>query len=594
MRKLLTTLFLLFACFVGSFAVHNVNATGETPYLTVSQTDFTVTETDSGNARNYVITLTYNGTENLPTSDTSNYQATEVAVYASESTETPLYVSGFQGTEDTLTIRISKTNHNSDGRLGYNTVNPEIIRFAAPTVLKLNGTLTGDYEGIRFEEGLTLTRTTGDVEWAVAEASDDEPSVEAYTETLDRENAVFTWSETDGLFVLDFTVAYIPQTTIDYETTLSVRQNNLVSAGEIVVRQQAGENVLRCTFSPYTTDEEILSVAVTDGEVYDSVGNVTFSLTETLSYYKYADGSWETEKYVRVRETVGGQTTEKKVLAEGEYTLATPEFSTTKAFVGWVWNDKLYAAGATVDLEAYTELSLDVEALYIGYALKRGASIRYDEVGTSSGIRFASVLQRDEAWQPYVKAIGVIVMPKDKITTAEFTWQNYNGDGQAKNFSVTADAIDFQNGATFTLNAAITEVLARNYNRTFAARAYIVLDYHGTETYVWEDYTEERTVYYVAGQALQKGGVNDTQKKILQTYIDGVMVIAYDGTQTVVESEKVTAAETTVSGTQTTVRLTTTTTSIGAVTYNGERVKTYSQAYADGVLTLVIQTGGVE
>lgn len=594
MRKLLTILLLLFACFVGTFAVHNVTATEELPYLSVSSSDFTVTETNSNNTRNYIITLTYSGDGDLP-SNNNAYDASSVSVYASEEDTNELYLKSLTAKPKEIVVYLSKTNH-SDGRLGYTEANPEIIRFEAPTVFTLSDISAGSYAGIRFEEGLTLTRATSEVEWAVAEASADEPPIEAYTETLKKENAVFAWLETENLFALEFTVAYVPEVTIEYEATFSVRQNNLVSVGEISVSQQAGENVVRCTFLPYSTDEEILSVVITDGEVRNSAYAVAFSLTETLSYYKYADGSWETEKYVRVRETVDGQTIEKKVLADGVYTLSKPELSTSKTFVGWIWNGALYAEGTAVNLETYTALSLDVEALYIGYALKRGASIRYDEVGTSSGIRFASVLQKDgyEKWQPYVKAIGVIVMPKDKITAEDFIWQNYNGDGKAKNFSVTADKIDFQSGTSFTLNASITEVLARNYHRAFAARAYLVLDFHGTETYLWEDYTEERTVYYVARQALQKGGLNDAQEKILQTYIDGVMVITYDGAQTVVESEKVSGAETTVSGKQATVRLTTEITGIGAVTYNGERITDYSQSYGDGVLTLVLQIGGAE
>ena len=129
----------------------------------------------------------------------------------------------------------------------------------------------------------------------------------------------------------------------------------------------------------------------------------------------------------------------------------------------------------------------------------------------------------------------------------------------------------------FHLRATVSKVLESNYNRAFSARAYLVIERNGEREYVWEPYVCERSVYQVATLALEENEtaneLSATQKTILNDYVNEVANIVNDGESAIDENGYIT------------VVLTTERKSVSALTYNGKRVKKFTQSYADGKLT---------
>ena len=455
---------------------------------------------------------------------------------------------------------------------------------------KISSPNTSTWLGIEFQDGLCLEKTEDDV-WILKE-----PQIETeettYELSLNETPVSLSWNAEKTLLEATVALPFTTQTQASYTATLTILQNGTPISFTAV--QNAGESLLCLQLNGYAVplDNEIPCICMQGGDLTDLENKVQVTVTGELCFYEYVDGSWATEKYVQIQETVLGKTTDRKLSVLEVYTFLKPQVQTDKLYVGWIFNGELLYAGETIALASYTKRSLNVEAVFLNYRLILGASIRYDEFGDSSGIRFGAKLSMEDfnGFKEYIKGVGIIVMPSDLLKSADFTLENYNASGEAKNFFIPNDSIS-SNKQEFTLYATLAKVLQTNYNRTFCARAYLLTQ---DGTYVWDSEMIRRSVYEVATSVMdehkEKSTLKTWQVNIIETYLDGVANITYKNGLATVDtsalSPVITAVEAVENSGLVTLSLTTGTTRFACITYNGKRIKNANQSYQNGILTV--------
>ncbi len=562
----------------------------EKTYLQVKSSDFTVCYSDNKPVQGrYNIALEYSGNEDLPhnVNTYSNYalevDGAEFCLY--EETGSPInlnYVSHYDSPK--RMVFVFKTTASGE-KVGYT---DEIDVLTIEKGAKLGAQDATNYLGIEFTDGLTLVKTGK--EWSVQETqSEEEENCEV---ELNATNVELSWNKDTALLEATIALPFTLDTDVSYASTLDVRLNNI--AETVTAIQYAGEPKVRLLFENYVapSENEIPCIRIKDGKLTDSESGTVIAASGDISFYEYVDETWATEKYVQLKETVLGITTERKLSAEDTYLFALPQAETDKLYLGWVFQDELVQAGKAVEIASYTKRTIETEAVLVSYGLINGASIRYDQTGDSSGIRFGAKLLTEDfaAFEEYIQGVGIIVMPSDLLGVSEFTLANYGAAGQAKNFFVPSAEI-VSEGEYFTLYASIVKILKSNYNRSLYARAYVLTE---NGDYLWTSNVEKRSVYQVATAIMEihkeKENLETWKTTIVETYLNGVANVTYEnGTTKLISSALspvITAAETVENGNFVTLTLTTQKTSFAAITYNGKRVKNATQSYADGVLTI--------
>lgn len=583
------TFTLLLSVLFSPNAFFGVQAEGKT-YLQVKSSDFTVCYSDGKPVQDrYRIALEYSGNENLPHNvDTYSNYALEV-----DGAEFCLY----EGTGSLINLHYV-SHYDSPKRMVFvfkTTANEEKVGYADTIELltiekgsKLGAQDATNYLGIEFTDRLTLVKTSEG--WSVQETQSEKE--ESYEVELNATNVGLSWDQDSALLEATVALPFTRNADVSYASTLDVRLNN--STETVTAIQYAGELKIRLLFKNYVAplDDEIPCICIKAGKLTDSESGTKITVSGNISFYEYVDGTWSTEKYVQLKETVLGATTERKLGAGDTYVFALPNAQTDKLYAGWVVQGRLVQAGEKVELASYTKRTIETEAVLVGYDLLNGASIRYDQTGDCSGIRFGAKLLMEDfaAFGEYIQGIGIIAMPSDLLGEAEFTLANYGAAGQAKNFFVSRAEIESE-GKYFTLYASIVKILQRNYNRPFCARAYVLTE---NGEYLWASTVEKRSVYQVSTLLMdeykEKANLETWKTTILETYLNGVVNVTYANETTKLVSSAlspvITAAEVVENGNLVTITLTTQKTSFAAITYNGKRVKNATQSYADGVLTI--------
>lgn len=560
----------------------------EKSYLQLKSSDFTVCSSEKFLNSYYRIALEYSGEENLP----HNVESFISYGLELDGKEFCLY------TKDNNLVNLSRVSHydspkkiafdinvkaNGD-KVGY-TKNIEILTIKEGA--KLAAQDATNYLGIEFTDGLTLVNNDG--VWSVQETQSEE---DHYAVELNATNVGLSWDTDSALLEATIAVSFTQDTDVSYVSTLDVRLNNSLETVSAV--QYAGETTIRLLFENYVAplDNEIPCIRIQDGELTDSNSGTVVSVSGDISFYEYVDGTWANEKYVQLKETVLGETTERKLGETDTYVFARPQVETNKMYAGWTFQGELTQAGETVKIASYTKRTIETEALLLDYSSITGASIRYDQTLDGSGIRFGAKLYMEDfaAYGEHIQGVGMIVMPSDLLGAEEFTLANYDAAGQAKNFFVDSEKI-VSNGEYFTFYAVIAKVLQSNYNRVFFARAYVLM---ANGEYLWTTNVEYRSVYEVATAIMDKhkeeANLETWQTTILEAYLNGVANVTYEnGTTQLVSSALspvITAAEAEENGNYVTIKLTTQKTSFAAITYNGKRVKNATQSYDGGILTI--------
>lgn len=459
------------------------------------------------------------------------------------------------------------------------------------TQLEANTYYSGVYAGIRFK-GDTVFERDGDVWSCVIE---DEPTPTGATVALG-ENTVtdFIWNETENRLEAKIALPYSSTETARYEGNVVYSVSGAEYSGTAIAQQEAEILTIAFENSEILKGGTGISITLSDTTlISEELG--TLALTGEITYYGYSDGVWLTEEYIEIRKIIGEETSvERLALDSTAYTLPTCEKAEEKLFIGWKYQGALYRTGDELPLENGTKV-FETEAQYLSYSLMDGASIRYGKNASDSGIRFTAKLYRSdfEKNAGYIRSVGIILMPNDLITEdKEFVLSNYNGDKQAERAYREAANITFDSTGLFKMNVAIVNVLDGNYNRVFSARAYAVVEYATGADYVWEDKIENRSVYQVATNALNDENrdtvFTEAQITLLESYVNGVVNVTYDGTTATIvcaaETPAINAATVSISDGVVTITLTTEVTRFFAITYNGVRIRGAGQVSGDGTL----------
>ncbi|MBQ3505902.1 MAG: hypothetical protein IJA89_03925 [Clostridia bacterium] len=360
--------------------------------------------------------------------------------------------------------------------------------------------------------------------------------------------------------------------------------------------QPAGVPLLNFDFSIESYNNvQPTKIVIQEGQRFiKEIGGI--QLADNLILEKTGD-TWEVAAAaptVSVSITVNGVTTKEEMRTDATYTFPSVDVEENQTFVGWEINGERYAVAESVKIaDCINEetQSVEIRAVCLNYALKTGAAIRCDKDMSSSGIRFTAILNAVDELPTYITGLGVIVMPQDLMDKADFTLENYSGDGQAKNFFAQRADISADMDNTFEFWATIISVLEENYNRTFAARAYLTVQTReGGVQYIWCEKIETRSVYQVATLAACDENFPAEHMKIVQTYLNKVVNITYDGNTiklvTVATTPVIKSIDAEKKNETVVLTLETLETDFPAVTMNGIRIKDYSVQRIENELTI--------
>lgn len=609
--------FIMCLCF--ALALHSISATASgTLYLEIKPGDFvcnTTTEYDS----TYTITFDYtDNSKSLPHSGFQAYVLKENVLLSANGGTEKVRLQGVRGNK-TASISFS---FNATADNGYTAFSSAINSFTFYDELFIDANANycnnnpNGYQGIQFVGAMTFERNGNS--WVCVTNSDDEgenggdsaPDTDLdgkneYTCDLQGASSAPVWNSTQKTLSVNITLPYKVTETLVYTGTPEIIVEGVNYDGEIIATQEADTNILQLDFC----DAEVLypgtglSLTINDTTLtHEKWGSLT--LAGSVTYYGYFDGSWSSEKLYEIIKTVDGTTkSERLAITETSYQLPALDKAENKMALGWIYNDELYKTGETLALSSNNRV-IYVTALYLGFSLESGASIRYDKNVDDSGIRFTANLQEDgyALAAPFISGLGTILMPADKLEDGkDFVYDNYYAEdaGNAKILNATKNDIDFGLSGLFKLYTSIVKLNASNYNRTYCARGYITVLYKSGQARVWTDNIEKRSIYEVASNMLtaprEETKLVDWQITILESYVNGVANISYDAstgiatvisaaTTPVIQAAKVTVSE---YGTVKLV-LTTSVSNFLAVTYNGKRVIYSGQSYDEenGKLTV--------
>ena len=243
-----------------------------------------------------------------------------------------------------------------------------------------------------------------------------------------------------------------------------------------------------------------------------------------LSVYVIAEDTWLVYNEYRDVWEITAQAPENFV--EAGDILPESESIANRIFLGWELDGKLYKGGEVAPVAGIAN------AVYLDYALEDGASIRMADNADESGIRFTAFLQEESynAYSAYIHSVGVLVLPLELLGSEEFTVNH--SEIPVNFYALKEKGYTFTDGV-LTTRATIQTVRATNYNRDYAARAYVCVNYaDGSTGYAYGYFQEEnhvRNIYEVASAAHKAGEGTETQRSVLVGYASKIADITFDG-----------------------------------------------------------------
>lgn len=256
------------------------------------------------------------------------------------------------------------------------------------------------------------------------------------------------------------------------------------------------------------------------------IPSLSYAKGESLDVYVIEEDTWVVyNAYYRVWD-ITKQAPEMTV-AIGDI-LPAYESTADRIFLGWEINGGLYQGGKAAPVAGVAT------AAWLDYALEDGASIRMADNAEQSGIRFTAHLQEESynTYQNYIHSIGVLVLPLELLGTEEFT---VGHSAQPVNFyALKEKGYEFKDGV-LTVRGTIHSVRDTNYDRDYAARAYVSVTYAGgTTANAYGCFQEEnhvRNIYEVATAAYKANDYEtEQQQNVLVGYISRIADITFDGT----------------------------------------------------------------
>lgn len=586
---LLSSVFIVAMGIAMSFT-HSITANAEAlEYLDIFPENLTF-ESEVSTSDQYSITFSYfsKDVSALPQGSYSTYATQNIALPTDDTDTVNLNRVQGGGSKNKITFVFSLSENN--GCVGFLDASVKSFYLPDKLTIECHKNYKTKYESIRFLGNIQVNKTSEG--WEVVAV----PIPPSYEMTIDKDTLLsFGWDETENALVATVALPFAYSENAVYEGATSVEVSGADYAGDITVKHEAESTLLIVMGgSEGLKYAKNIVVTIKGGYIeHELIGDIT--ITGEVTYYGYSDETWSTERYYEIFKTVDGELVLEKILAtETEYPLTSPKNERGRSCIGWLKDGNLYPLGETLPLFG----DLYLEARFLSFGLEDGASIKYaDSEGGSSGIRFKATLQKEEyeTHSSFVRGIGIIIMPLDLMESGkEFTLQNYNGAKQAQTAFAENWEITFDKNGEFALSVSVVDILKRNYNRPFIARAYAVLNWGEGSVYAWDSFIETRSVYEVASLAIQKHAETplfDTQQlKILKSFVNGVANIAYENGETkvvsVLDSPAIQGVSMQAVGESVTLFLETETEYFSAITFNGVRLTDCEQSYAGGILTV--------
>ncbi|MBO5481503.1 MAG: hypothetical protein J6A63_09990 [Clostridia bacterium] len=224
---------------------------------------------------------------------------------------------------------------------------------------------------------------------------------------------------------------------------------------------------------------------------------------------------------VVLKSDAGAVLATRSVKVGESYTFESLANATENTFLGWKYSGGLYPVGYTMTPDG----DVEIVAESIVFAMKDGASIRTEETaGHSYGLRFQANVDKDK-----LAALGAtVVSAKGNILPADMiengVWSN---EALVLNLDLSSGSDTF----------VITNIYLSNFNRKFAARAYLEIAYaDGSVGKVYTAYDEAKNAFavnYIAKKALEDAAVNTTKYtadeiKVFNGYVNSVIEVTYD------------------------------------------------------------------
>ena len=227
--------------------------------------------------------------------------------------------------------------------------------------------------------------------------------------------------------------------------------------------------------------------------------------------------------YLVTLQTALGETIDTVALEKGESYTTTAMESKDGVHIGWNYDGGLYPVG--YELTPTGDITLVAETLR--FAMKDGATVRtVNTKGYSYGLRFIADIDEEKfnalTTAGYLSKAYGYILPVDKI---------------GETFEATTDGLSIPTPVKDgQIKFAITSIRTSNYNRKFAARAYVEVSYsNGATAKIYTPYDEEKNARSVAQTA--KLDLADSKRnpdkytaaevEIFNKYINSALEISY-------------------------------------------------------------------
>ncbi len=602
--KLISLIIALLCLLMGVFilseknSVPNRKALAEGEYLEILPTDFEVTSyVDNG----FICTIyvDYMGQGLLPQSTTNNLKYATENILIQTNLETPVMLQYVRPNASATKIFFEFYMNPEDPSAGPFNDSVNKLIFYDGLKIDANSKYTDSYAGIVFK-GDTVFEKDGDT-WKTVVESETTPTGSSVP-LNGSETVNVAWNDELERLEAKIALPYTAEADVMYTGEVAYAISGAEYSNTVTAQQFANEAVLTLIFENSEVLRAGTGISLTLSEsTLTSEEYGELELTDEITFYGYSDGEWLTEELLEIRKADGAEiTVEKLPMNTTVYTFPQATERAGCSFLGWVYESGMYRVGDELTIPQNTKV-LTIEARYLAYSLLDGASIRYGANAADSGIRFSATLTSTsfEANAEFIYSIGIILMPTDKLVPdKEFTLSNYEEDIATGHVFRNKEDISFNASGIFKFNVAIVRLLNGNYNRSFSARVYTIVEYENDREYVWENKIESRSLYEVASNAL-KDENKDTvftsdQITLLKSYVNSIADIRYDGANVMIvnatESPAITAASVRISvdadGKEiVTIVATTTVERFFGVIYNGIRIHATQRA-GDGTVTI--------
>ena len=388
------------------------------------------------------------------------------------------------------------------------------------TALALRSSYYGDYHFLF--QGKTLKYnlnggyvTVGEVFTAGAQV------VEVGVIDIKDSNLTWFYLKIDGQWIVSETASDVPDV------------KGISAWGESAIFEQYSYSI---TFKGIETREVIVGEAIgvlpdigVSAVWKDTNGNIiTADTVPTSDLYLTAD----TKLQFIIKDTEGNDIViDYTVGEEIEYDAYGELTKDSTTFIGYLVGETLYKdlSDAIVESE---KTGKEIIAKTITVGIIDGASIRLS--ATNASIRFTSAISIADSEK--VLDFGILLTTEDvRQTLSEFTIAGLSGVDSSLYYNYNKNSgnlryvenKDYANQYVYSL--VLEKVSKANYGVKYTARAYVLVEYaDGTQAYVYSEFDKEnhvRSMYDVASAAIvdNAAGYTDTQKNIIQKYIDGVI-----------------------------------------------------------------------